>query len=201
MRSRAPTGTTKYKTQSQQKLPQAEASSKPQGEYSHSPRGSGATVGYHKKGYPKQEPKILLIACKNQSQRTTTRSWPILRFVRGLRRGLSRKAKALRPTETLSPRPRPARPQTGCQFFDSPEAGLSNNLVTSTPTGSSDKTSSRQELSRANSCQNLRESPRTLPEAQGLLSDTIKRGTLSKNRKDSLGRVYINAKGQRWGLG
>ena len=31
--------------------------------------------------------------------------------------------------------------------------------------------------------------------------DTIKRGTLSKNRKDSLGLAYVNAKGQPRGLG
>ena len=98
-------------------------------------------VGYHKKGYPKQEPKILLKPYKNQSQRRTTRSRQILRFARGLRRGLRRKAKTLRPAEALSPRPRPARPRTGYQFSDSPEAGLGNNLVTSIPTDSSDKMS------------------------------------------------------------
>ena len=38
--------------------------------------------------------------------------------------------------EALSPRPRPARPRTGYQFSDSPEAGLGNNLVTSVPTDS-----------------------------------------------------------------
>ena len=43
--------------------------------------------------------------------------------------------------EALLSRPRPARPQTGYQFSDSPEAGLGNNLVTSVPTDSSDKTS------------------------------------------------------------
>ena len=43
--------------------------------------------------------------------------------------------------EAFSPRPRPARPRTGYQFSDSPEAGLGNNLVTSIPTDSSDKTS------------------------------------------------------------
>ena len=69
------------------------------------------------------------------------RSRPILRFTGGLRRGLRREAKALRPAEALSLSPRPARPWTGCRFSDSPEAGLSNNLITSTPTGSSDKTS------------------------------------------------------------
>ena len=54
------------------------------------------------------------------------RSRQILRLAQGLRRGL-------RP-----PRPRPAIP--GYQFSDSPEAGLGNNLVTSVPTDSPDKT-------------------------------------------------------------
>ena len=52
---------------------------KTSGECPHSSRGSGATVGYHKKGYPKQEPKMLLKPCKNQ----TARSQQILRFARG----------------------------------------------------------------------------------------------------------------------
>ena len=69
------------------------------------------------------------------------RSRPILRFARDLRRGLRREAKALCPAEALSPRPRPARPRTRYQFSDSLEAGLGNNLVTSVPTDSSDKTS------------------------------------------------------------
>ena len=46
-----------------------------------------------------------------------------------LRRSLMRKAKSSPPrrgplAETLSPRPRPERPRTGCQFSDSLEAGL-----------------------------------------------------------------------------
>ena len=48
---------------------------------------------------------------------------------------------------------------------------------------SSTKHKSRQELPQAKSCQNLRESAHSLPEARGLLSGTIKRGTLSKDRK------------------
>ena len=43
-------------------------------------RSGFLSVGYHKKGYPKQEPKILLKPCKNQ----TARSQQILRFARGL---------------------------------------------------------------------------------------------------------------------
>ena len=42
--------------------------------------GEKKGVGYHKKGYPKQEPKILLKPCKNQ----TARSQQIFRFARGL---------------------------------------------------------------------------------------------------------------------
>ena len=48
------------------------------------------------------------------------------------------------------------------------------------------KTQSRRELLRAKSRQTLRESARTPPEARGLLSDTRKRGTLSKDRKNCL---------------
>ena len=92
-----------------------QVSSKTSGECPHSSRGSGATVGYHKKGYPKQEPKILLKPCKNQSQRTTTRSRQILRFARVLAPRPQAKGQKLpaplRPSrqgilaETLSPRP------------------------------------------------------------------------------------------------
>ena len=60
------------------------------------------------------------------------------------------------------------------------------------PNGSHCKTKSRQ---------SLRESARTLPDARRLLSDTIKGDTLSKNRKESLGLAYINAKGRSQGLG
>ena len=60
------------------------------------------------------------------------------------------------------------------------------------PDGSRYKTESRQSLN---------DSAHTLPEARGLLSDTIKGDTLSKNRKESLGLAYINAKGRSQGLG
>jgi len=77
------------------------------------------SVGYHKKGYPKQEPKILLSPCKNQ----TARSQQIFRFARGLAPRPQAKDQKLptppRPsrrgplTEALSPRPCPERPRTG----------------------------------------------------------------------------------------
>ena len=70
------------------------------------------SVGYHKKGYPKQEPKMSLKPCKNQSQKTTVRS-------------LQNSPIRSRPcAEALSPRPRPKRLRMGCQFSDSLEAGL-----------------------------------------------------------------------------
>ena len=75
-------------------------------------------VGYHKKGYPKQEPKILLKPCKNQSQRTTTRSRQTLRLAQSLHRGLRRKAKALRPTEALSLGPPRRGPASQCVGWD-----------------------------------------------------------------------------------
>ena len=56
-------------------------------------------------------------------------------------------------------------------------------------------------VARLRSRQSLRESARTHPKARGLLSDTIKRGTLSKNRKDRLNLTNIKAKGQSQGLG
>ena len=51
-------------------------------------------------------------------------------------------------------------------------------------------------MPRAKSRQNLRESTHTLSEARGLLSGTIKRGPLSKNRKNRLDLVNIEAKRQ-----
>ena len=56
------------------------------------------------------------------------------------------------------------------------------------------ETPSRQEPLRAESRQNLKESSYTLPEARGQLSDTIKRGTLSKNRKNCLDPVNNETK-------
>ena len=58
------------------------------------------------------------------------------------------------------------------------------------------ETPSRQEPPRAKSRQNLRKSAHTLPEARGLLSGTIKRGPLSKSRKDRLDLVKIKTKKQ-----
>ena len=62
--------------------------------------------GYHKKGYPKQEPKMLLQPCKNQSQKTTARSLqnsPIRS--RPCAEASYERPKAPRPVEAFSPRP------------------------------------------------------------------------------------------------
>ena len=100
-------------------------------------------VGYHKKGYPKQEPKLLLKPCKNQSQRTTTRYRPnsSIRPRLAPRPQMKGQSPPPRRGPLAEAPPRPARPRTGCQFSDSPEAGLGNNLVASVPTDSPDKTS------------------------------------------------------------
>ena len=58
------------------------------------------------------------------------------------------------------------------------------------------ETPSRQELLRAESHQNHKESAHTLPEARGLLSGTTRRGPLSNNRKNRLDPVKIKAKRQ-----
>ena len=82
-------------------------------------------VGYRKKGYPKQEPKILLKPCKNQSRKTTARSQQISPIrPRPCTEASCERPKAPRPAEALSPRPCRERPRTGCQFSDSLEAGL-----------------------------------------------------------------------------
>ena len=95
----------------------------------------GATVGYRKKGYPKQEPKILLKPCKNQSRKTTARSQQILRFARGLAPRPQAKGQKL---PTL---PRPSRrgptPKGLGRDAHSPirsRPGSTNKLVTSVPT-------------------------------------------------------------------
>ena len=92
-------------------------------------------VGYHKKGYPKQEPKRFLRPCLYQCQRTTTRSRLILRFARGPhRKGLRRKADSSPRqgplTEALSPEAPRIKPQTKYRFSDSLEA---SSATTSSP--------------------------------------------------------------------
>ena len=110
----------------------SQVSSKPQGECSHSPRGSGATVGYHKKGYPKQEPKKLLRPCKKRNQKTTAGKPATsearldrpahLEQISGLDRGPTPQGLG-RGTDSLAhPRPHTARPRTRYRFSDSPEA-------------------------------------------------------------------------------
>ena len=61
------------------------------------------------------------------------------------------------------------------------------------------ETPSHQELLRAESCQNLKESAHTLPEARGLLLGTIRRGPLSNNQKNRLDPVKTKAKRQTIG--
>ena len=65
----------------------------------HYPQIEKLLVGYHKKGYPKREPKKLLSPCKYQSQETTTRPRPILRFAQGPRRTASDEVPTLRLVE------------------------------------------------------------------------------------------------------
>ena len=141
----------------------SQVSTKPQGECLHSPRGSGATVGYHKKGYPKQEPKRLLRPCQYQSQRTTMRSRLILRFARGpCNKGLGRKANsppcrgplAEAPPHMASHGLPILRFTRGLAHKASDEVPilrlargrLGNNLVASVSTNFSDKTSRVQPL-------------------------------------------------------
>ena len=101
-----------YETQIPTGAAASQVSSKPQGECSHSPRGSGATVGYHKKGYLKQEPKRLLKTSqisKPKDNHRVSADFPT----------------CLKPASqrlSASPRPHSARPRTGYRFSDSPEA-------------------------------------------------------------------------------
>ena len=74
--------------------------------------------------------KYCLNLAKIKAERLPQGLSRFLRFARGLRRSLMRKAKSSPPrrgplAEALSPRPRPERPRTGYQFSDSLEAGLS----------------------------------------------------------------------------
>ena len=74
------------------------------------------------------------------------RSRQILRLAQGLRRGLRRKAKALHPAEALSLRPPRRGPAPQGLGWDTnspfrPRLGSANNLVTSVPTDSPNKTS------------------------------------------------------------
>ena len=56
-----------------------------------------------------------------------------------------------------------------------------------------------QELPQVKPRQNLKKSAHTLPEARGLLSGTIKRGTLSLYRKNHLDPIKNKAKRQTVG--
>jgi len=103
-------------------------------------------VGYHKKGYPKQEPKRLLRPCKYQSQRTTTRSRLIFRFARGPAHKPHARGQLSASPRPSRLRPRPTRPRMGHGFSDSPEAprikpqtkyGFSDSLEAGSATTSS----------------------------------------------------------------
>ena len=56
------------------------------------------------------------------------------------------------------------------------------------------ETLSHQELPRVKPRQNLKKSAHALPKARGLLSGTIKRGTLSVYRKNRLDPIKFKAK-------
>ena len=120
MRSRTPTGTTKYKTQSETGAVASQVSTKPQESALTPPEARGLLSDTIKRGTLSKKPKILLKPCKNQSRKTTARSQQILRFARGLAPKPHAKGQKL----PAPPRPRPERPRTGCQFSDSLEAGL-----------------------------------------------------------------------------
>ena len=76
-----------------------------------------------RRGTPSKNRKYCLSLAKNQSQRTTTRSRQILRFARGLRRGLRRKAKALCPADALS-----SSPSRRCPLTEAPPRKASDGI-------------------------------------------------------------------------
>ena len=61
----------------------SQVSSKPQGERSRSPQGSGATVGYRKKGFPKQKPKNRLDHIKIEAKRQPPANPHLIRGLAG----------------------------------------------------------------------------------------------------------------------
>ena len=78
--------------------------------------------------------------------------------------------------------------------------GYTRRVRSHAPTEASKyKTPFRQELPQVEPRQNLKESAHALPEARGLLPGTIKRGPLSKNRKNRLDPVKIKANRQTIG--
>ena len=83
-------------------------SSEPQGECLHSPQGSGATVGYREKGYPKRKPKNGSDPKQKLARQTGSQLRSPIR-PRPPRRGRF----------TRGPSP---RPQKNYRFSDSPEA-------------------------------------------------------------------------------
>ena len=80
--------------------------------------------------------------------------------------------------------------------------GYTRRVRSRAPTGTTKyKTRSRQELLRTKSRQKPQESARTPPEARGLLSDTTRRGTLSKIQEYCLSLAKTKAKRLLQGLG
>ena len=78
--------------------------------------------------------------------------------------------------------------------------GYTRRVRSSTPTEASKyKTLFCQELPQVKPHQNLKKRAHALPEARGLLSETIKRGTLSVYQKNHLDPIKNKAKRQTVG--
>ena len=106
-------------------------------------RGIGGcnSVGYQKNGYPKREPKKLLSPCKYQSQETTMRPRPILRFARGMRRKASDEVPTLCLTEAPSPEAPRRKASDEVPILRLARGRLGNDPVSAASTGFSCKMS------------------------------------------------------------
>ena len=129
MRSRAPTKTTKYKTQSQTGAIASQVSTKPQESAHTPPEARGLLSDITRRGTLSKNQKYCLNLAKIKAERLPQGLSRFSDSPKALRRSLMRKAKSSPPhrgplAEALSPRPSPERPRTGCQFSDSLEAGL-----------------------------------------------------------------------------
>ena len=98
-------------------------------------------VGYHKKGYPKREPKKLLSPCKYQCQETTMRPRLILQFARGPRRTASDEVPTLRLAEAPSPEAPRRKASDKVPILRLARGWLGNDPVTAASTGFSNKMS------------------------------------------------------------